>query len=61
MVKNTPVPKESVYRGYLLIPVGYEQYKRFIIATLDRKFVSAMGEYKSKGEAKKVIRNLSQS
>ena len=56
--RNTPEPKESAYRGFLLIPVGYGQHKRYIIATLDRKFVTGLGEYESKGKAKEVIRNF---
>lgn len=40
--RNTPEPKESEYRGFLLIPVGYGQHKRYIIATLDRKFVTGL-------------------
>lgn len=56
--RNTPEPKESQYLGYLLIPVGYGQQKKFIVATLDRKYVSGLGEYGSKSEAKAVIRNF---
>lgn len=57
-LKDTQWAKETVYRGYLLIPVGHGQHKRFIVATLDRKYVSGLGEYESKAKAKEVVRNL---
>ena len=57
-LKDTESSKESKYLGYLLIPVGYGQHKKFIVATPDRKYVGGLGEYNSKSEAKAVIKGL---